>query len=137
MPAVVLFSSSTKIEPAWIDVWLVDLIVSMVAMCTSSSSRERFRGYLSFSSYVKRGFPYSAEHPREHLESVRDLMIVLDSNEHDEELLQDLRTYFSSYGLLYACKYCHESSFDYVLVEFADHGNELDHRADQRTLFLV
>ncbi|CAF4629439.1 unnamed protein product, partial [Rotaria sp. Silwood2] len=28
--------------------------------------------------------------------------------------------YFSSYGTLYACKYCHETYFNYILVEFAD-----------------
>ncbi len=71
---------------------------------------------------MKRALPYDAEYPREHIESTRDLMIVIDSINTDEEFLKDLREYFSSYGTLYACKYCHEANFDYILVEFADFG---------------
>jgi len=50
-------------------------------------------------------------------------MIVINSNPTDEQFLLDLREYFSSYGTVYACKYCHETNFDYILVEFADFGN--------------
>ena len=49
-------------------------------------------------------------------------MIIVDSLNIDEEFLKDLREYFSSYGTVYACKYCHETNFDYILVEFADYG---------------
>ncbi|CAF0934534.1 unnamed protein product [Rotaria sordida] len=71
--------------------------------------------------YVKRAIPYNAEYPREHIDSSRDIMIVIDSINVDELSLKDLREYFSSYGTLYACKYCHEANFDYILVEFADY----------------
>lgn len=53
-------------------------------------------------------------------------MIVLDSLNADEQFLKDLREYFSSYGTLYACKYCRETNFDYVLVEFADYGKNMN-----------
>jgi len=49
-------------------------------------------------------------------------MIIIDSLKIDEEFLKELREYFSSYGAVYACKYCHEANFDYILVEFADYG---------------
>ncbi|CAF3156599.1 unnamed protein product, partial [Rotaria sp. Silwood2] len=71
--------------------------------------------------YVKRAIPFNAEYPREHIDSSRDIMIVIDSINVDEQFLKDLREYFSSYGTLYACKYCHEANFDYILVEFADY----------------
>jgi hypothetical protein len=73
--------------------------------------------------YVKRAIPFDPEYPREHIDSTRDLMIIADSLNDDEEFLKDLREYFSSYGALYACKYCHEANFNYILVEFADFGN--------------
>lgn len=49
-------------------------------------------------------------------------MIIMESIDTDEQFLRDLREYFSSYGALYACKYCHETNFNYILVEFADYG---------------
>ena len=54
-------------------------------------------------------------------------MIVIDFDHKDcddEEFLSKLRDYFSSYGPLYACKYCHEINFRYILVEFADKGKQ-------------
>ena len=72
--------------------------------------------------YVKRAIPFDAEHPREHIESTRDLMIVIDCLTVDELFLKELREYFSSYGTLYACKCCREETFEYILVEFADPG---------------
>ncbi|CAF3457158.1 unnamed protein product [Rotaria sp. Silwood1] len=71
--------------------------------------------------YVKRAIQFNADYPREHIDSSRDLMIVVDSINVDEKFLKGLREYFSSYGTLYACKYCHEVNFDYILVEFADY----------------
>lgn len=74
--------------------------------------------------YVKRALPYDAEHPRDHIESTRDLMIIIDCLHIDETFLKDLRIYFSSYGILYACKCCRDEHFDYILVEFADFGKQ-------------
>ncbi|CAF3587698.1 unnamed protein product [Rotaria socialis] len=71
--------------------------------------------------YVKRAVPYTDDNPREHIDTTRDLLIVVDSINVDEHFLKCLREYFSSYGTLYACKYCHEANFDYILVEFADY----------------
>lgn len=70
--------------------------------------------------------PVDDEHPRERFETTRDLMIVVDFEDkiHDEnQFLSDLRQYFSSYGRMYACKYCYEKNFKYILLEFADKGN--------------
>ncbi len=77
--------------------------------------------------YVKRALPIDDEHPRERFETTRDLMIVTNfdpKNSDDQEFLQKLRNYFSSYGSVYACKYCREKYFDYILVEFADKGKK-------------
>ncbi|UJR23002.1 hypothetical protein I4U23_026028 [Adineta vaga] len=71
--------------------------------------------------HVKRALPFSTEHPQEHIEITRDIMIISDFLEIDEDFLKELRAYFSSYGPIYACKYCHETNFDYFLVEFADY----------------
>jgi hypothetical protein len=49
-------------------------------------------------------------------------MIVNDSENTTEEFLNELRKYFSSYGTVYACKYCQEENFNYILVEFGDFG---------------
>jgi len=49
-------------------------------------------------------------------------MITVDSFVPTDKYLDDLREYFSSYGMLYACKYAHEKAFDYILIEFADYG---------------
>ena len=76
--------------------------------------------------HVKRALPYDWEYPRERFESTRDVMIVVDFTP-DEQFLRDLRHYFSSYGPVYACKRCHETDLDYILVEFADPGR---HRTD-------
>lgn len=73
---------------------------------------------------MKRAIPYDAEYPREHIDSTRDLMIVVENLNVDEKFLKDLRDYFSSYGILYACKYCHEENFNYIFVEFADFGKK-------------
>ena len=72
--------------------------------------------------FVKRALPFDAEHPREHIESTRDLMIIIDTLNVDELFFKELREYFSSYGTLYACKCCREDNFEYILVEFADFG---------------
>jgi hypothetical protein len=83
------------------------------------------RIFMDLYRYVKRALPTDDEHPRERFETTRDLMIVIDfdtENCDKEEFLKELRAYFSSYGQLYACKYCHETNFDYILVEFADKG---------------
>ncbi len=77
--------------------------------------------------YVKRALPVDDEHPRERFETTRDLMIVMDLADHihyDEQFLTELRDYFSSYGILYACKYCHETNFDYILVQFSEKGKK-------------
>lgn len=71
--------------------------------------------------------PIDDEHPRERFETTRDLMIVVDydtKNCFDKEFLIQLRDYFSKYGRLYACKYCDEANFSYILVEFADKGRQ-------------
>jgi len=80
----------------------------------------RLRGHYL---YVKRSLPHNVEHPREHFDSVRDLIVTVDSQPADnEKFLRDLREYFSAYGLLYACKYCHETTnFNCILIEFADY----------------
>ncbi|CAF4631084.1 unnamed protein product [Rotaria magnacalcarata] len=73
--------------------------------------------------YVKRALPVDDEHPRERFETTRDLMVVIDFGDticDEKEFLSELRDYFSSYGTLYACKYCQEKNFRYILVEFAD-----------------
>lgn len=49
-------------------------------------------------------------------------MILSQFLQPDQDFLQELREYFSSYGTVYACKYCRETNFDYFLVEFADYG---------------
>lgn len=72
--------------------------------------------------YVKRALPFDSEHPRDHIESTRDLMIIIDCLHIDKTFLKDLREYFSSYGLVYACKCCRDEHFEYILVEFADFG---------------
>jgi len=61
-------------------------------------------------------------------------MIVNDSLNIDEEFLKTLREYFSSYGTLYACKYCHEENFNYILVEFADFGKR-KYKSKQKNFF--
>jgi hypothetical protein len=61
--------------------------------------------------------------------------MIVDFINTDEEFLNDLREYFSSYGTLYACKYCHETNFDYILVEFADFGNRKKQRIKRKTEF--
>jgi hypothetical protein len=69
--------------------------------------------------------PIDAEHPRERFETTRDLMIIIDFNDknyNNQQFLNKLRDYFSSYGRIYACKYCHETNFHYILVEFGDKG---------------
>ncbi|CAF1169629.1 unnamed protein product [Adineta ricciae] len=71
--------------------------------------------------HVKRAIPYTAEYPQEHIELSRDIMIISDFLDIDDNFLKELREYFSSYGTIYACKYCHEANFDYFLVEFADY----------------
>jgi hypothetical protein len=70
--------------------------------------------------------PVDPDHPRERFDTSRDLMIVYDLNNknNNEQFLSELRNYFSSYGTIYACKYCHEANFDYILVEFADIGKQ-------------
>ncbi|CAF1155133.1 unnamed protein product [Adineta steineri] len=71
--------------------------------------------------YVKRALPFDPEYPNEHMNSIRDIMIICNSLDIDEEYLKNLREYFSSYGVVYACKLCHETNYDYILVEFADY----------------
>ncbi|CAF1025606.1 unnamed protein product [Rotaria sordida] len=92
---------------------------SMVDTCMKSRPHHLDGRHL----YVKRALPIDDEHPRERFETTRDLMIVIDfdnKNCTEKEFLTQLRGYFSSYGTLYACKYCHETYFNYILVEFAD-----------------
>ncbi|CAF0800352.1 unnamed protein product [Rotaria sp. Silwood1] len=92
---------------------------SMVDACMKSRPHHLDGRHL----YVKRALPIDDEHPRERFETTRDLMIIIDfdnKNYNDKEFLTQLREYFSSYGTLYACKYCHETYFNYILVEFAD-----------------
>lgn len=57
-------------------------------------------------------------------------MIINDFLDIDDNFLKELREYFSSYGTIYACKYCHETNFDYFLVEFADFGKLNFSKAD-------
>jgi len=52
-------------------------------------------------------------------------MIVIDfdnKNSNEKQFLTQLREYFSIYGTIYACKLCHETNFNYILVEFGDKG---------------
>ncbi len=49
-------------------------------------------------------------------------MIVTDIK--DRQFLTEIREYLSFYGKIYACKYCHEYNFNYILVEFGDKGNQ-------------
>ena len=75
--------------------------------------------------YVKRALPIDEDHPRERFDTTRDLMVVIDfedKNYNNQQFLTKLRHYFSSYGRVYGCNYCHETNFDYILVEFADKG---------------
>ncbi|CAF2718457.1 unnamed protein product [Rotaria sp. Silwood2] len=92
---------------------------SMVDACMKSRPHHLDSRHL----YVKRALPLDDEHPRERFETTRDLMIIIDfdnKNCNEKDFLNQLREYFSSYGTLYACKYCHETYFNYILVEFAD-----------------
>ncbi|UJR25901.1 hypothetical protein I4U23_007249 [Adineta vaga] len=92
---------------------------SMVDNCISARPHYLDNRHL----YVKRALPIDDDHPRERYETSRDLMIVIHSDDEvykQPEFLLELREYFSSYGRLYACKYCHEENFDYILVEFSD-----------------
>jgi hypothetical protein len=68
--------------------------------------------------YVKRALPIDDEHPRERFDTTYDLMIVTDIK--DRQFLTEIREYLSFYGKIYACKYCHEYNFNYILVEFGD-----------------
>ena len=80
---------------------------------------------LDYFRYVKRALPLDDEHPREHIEASKCLMILLDFSEEifdDPAFQSGLSEYFASYGKFYSCKYCHEKNFDYVLIEFDDRG---------------
>lgn len=73
--------------------------------------------------------PVDDEHPRERFETTRDLMVVLNLNDpkwQDQNFLAELEQYFSTYGRTYACKFCQEKAFKYILVEFADKGKSFD-----------
>jgi hypothetical protein len=72
--------------------------------------------------YVRRTLLNNPQSPREHLDSSRDLMILLEDRSNDESFLVSLRDYFAFYGHVYACKYNVDLSFPYILVEFADYG---------------
>ncbi|CAF1106945.1 unnamed protein product [Adineta steineri] len=92
---------------------------SMVDKCMSSRPHHLDDRHL----YVKRALPVDDEHPRERFDTTRDLMIVIDfknDNYNNEQFLTKLREYFSTYERVYACKFCHETNFDYILVEFGD-----------------
>lgn len=93
----------------------------MVDICNLIEKR-KIISKAHFFRYVKRALPNDNEYIREHLDSSRDLMIIIESFVPTDEYLHELREYFSSYGVRYACKYSHEKSFDYILIEFADYG---------------
>lgn len=116
-----------KIQRMLIDVSLIDHIELMVVICKKSNEKYLFFDKDIICRYVKRALPFDVEHPREHIESTRDLMIINDCLNVDELFLKELREYFSFYGTLYACKCCRDENFEYILVEFADFGKINSH----------
>lgn len=95
---------------------------------------------MNFFRYVKRALPTDDDHPRERFETTRDLMVAInfdDPNCTKREFVTQLRDYFLTYGQLYDCKICHETNFDYILVQFADKGNTILHIQNSILLLLI